>query len=367
MRVLQLIGSTGFYGAEAVVAALATSLPSAGIETCVGHMRYARPGVLKLEERLPDCDVFALPHRLRMDAGLLKRLYREIKRRNIAAIHSHGYKPDFYAGVAARLAGIPVISTCHLWTRATRALRAYARIDALLLRRFNRVVAVSQPIMRELKTAGVREDRLDFIPNGVAVQQFLSSRPAFRQLFPYDAFIFGAACRQVSAKGVDTLLRAMQHVAALLPRARLLIAGDGPSREDYRQMAQQLRIGDKVVFLGRCDSMPEFYASLDTFVLPSLDEGLPVALLEAMASARMVIATNVGSVKDVVHDQENGLLIPPGNVLALTSAMLSVTSNQDRLSRFAGVARGTILAHYSSCQMVNRYASIYRGLANSRW
>lgn len=362
MRVLQLIGSTGFYGAEAVVATLARDLPSAGIENCVGHMRYGRPDALRLETHITECDVFPLTHCSRLDVTMFKQLCAEIKRRDIRAIHSHGYKPDFYAVLAARIAGIPVVSTCHLWTKATQALRIYARLDGFLLRRFNRVVAVSQPIFQELKTAGIPEQKLILIANGIAVTRFLSALPLYRHLFPRNSFIFGTACRQVSAKGVDILLRAIPWVSALSQCARFMIAGDGPKFDEYRQLARELGIGDKVIFLGRCESMPEFYASLDCFLLPSLDEGLPIALLEAMASARMVIASDVGSVKEVVHHQENGLLVSPGNLEGLTSAMLSVTSNRERISRFGSAARGQIVARYSSSRMVSRYADLYRNL-----
>ena len=145
----------------------------------------------------------------------------------------------------------------------------------------------------------------------------MTAAPVYRNLFDPDAFIFGIACRQVAAKGVDLLLRAIPRVSALAPTTRFLIAGDGPRLNEYAELARSLEVDDKVVFLGRCNSMPEFYASLNTFVLPSRDEGLPIALLEAMASGRMVIATDVGSVGSVVHDQETGLLIAPDNLEAL--------------------------------------------------
>ena len=305
---LQLIGSTGFYGAEAVVGSLAESLPSMGVETCVGHIRYggSRERVLHLEDYLKSCDVIPLEHTSLLDVGIVRRLRKELERRNIQAIHSHGYKPDFYGGLVAKLAGLPMMSTCHLWTRATRALRGYARLDAILLRRFDKVVAVSEPILHELQAAGVPAENLSFIPNGISVGRFSSAPPIYRNLFDPDVFIFGAACRQVAAKGIDLLIRAIPSVTGLVPNARFLIAGDGPQLNEYRETARHLGIEDKVVFLGRCNSMPEFYASLNAFVLPSRDEGLPIALLEAMASARMVIATDVGSVRSAVHHQQNG-------------------------------------------------------------
>lgn len=360
MRVLQLISSTGFYGAEAVVATLARNLRSNGIETCVGHIRYDQPNVLRLEEYMPDCEVFTLTHNGKLDLGLVRNIRSEIERRDIQAIHCHGYKPDFYGGLAARALGIPIVSTCHLWTKATRALRAYARLDSVMLRHFDRVVAVSEAIRDELKVAGVPAEKLVYIPNGIAMTQYISALPMFRHLFPSGTFIFGAACRQVDAKGVDILLQAACRICGLVPRAGFLIAGDGPKLEEYRQMAKALGLDRKVLFLGRCEMMPEFYASLDTFVLPSLDEGLPIALLEAMASGRTVVATNVGAVKSVVRNEETGLLIEPGSVEALASALLFVSSNRERLTKFGSAARAYVMMNCSSQKMVGRYADLYR-------
>ena len=360
MRVLELIGSTGFYGAESVVASLARGLPCAGVDVCVGHVRYARRETLKLEDQLLNCDVVPLTHASAFDPGVVRQLRRIVKRRAIDVIHCHGYKPDFYGRIAGALAGVPVVSTCHLWTRATRALRMYARLDGIILRRFDKVVAVSKPILEDLRSARVPEHKLVHIPNGISVTDFISAVPAYRSMFPPRTFLFGAAGRQVHAKGFDLLLQAMSRVVGLVPRARLLIAGTGPLLDEYRHMTRDLNIEDHVIFLGRCDTMPEFYASLDAFLLPSRDEGLPIALLEAMASARTVIATDVGSVKSAVRNHSTGLLIAPDSLESLTSAMLSVISNHERLSKLGNAARIEIVSSFSSRKMVNRYAELYR-------
>jgi len=362
MRVLQLISSTGYYGAESVVATLAEKLPSIGIETLIGHIRYGGAKVLRLENHLRNCEIIPFEHESRLELGIVQSLRKELKRRKIDAIHSHGYKPDFYGGLAAKIAKVPIMSTCHLWTKSTRALRNYANLDAMMLRRFDKVVAVSEPIFHELHSAGVPARNLALIPNGISAARFAAAPPVYRNLFDPDAFIFGMACRQVAAKGVDLLIRAIPRVCALAPAARFLIAGDGPCQKEYVALARSLGVDEKVVFLGRCNSMPEFYASLNTFVLPSRDEGLPIALLEAMASSRMVIATDVGSVGSVVRHRENGLLIPPDNPEALTLAMLSVVSNRDYLARFECAAQSQVTSNYSYGRMVRRYAELYQEL-----
>ena len=367
MRVLQLISSTGYYGAESVVATLAEKLPTMGIETFIGHIRYGgqKQKILRLENHLRNCEVIPFEHTGRFEIGIVQRLRKELQRRKIDAIHSHGYKPDFYGGLAAKLSHIPVMATCHLWTRATPALRKYASLDAMILRRFDKVVAVSEPIFRELHLAGVPAANLALIPNGISTARFATAPPIYRNLFDPGAFIFGVACRQVAAKGVDLLLRAIPRVSALAPFTRFLIAGEGPCMNEYVHLAHELGVDDKVVFLGRCNSMPEFYASLNTFVLPSRDEGLPIALLEAMASGRMVIATDVGSVSSVIRDQENGLLIPADNLEQLILAMLSVVSNRDYLARFECAAQSQVNSNYSYGRMVRRYAELYQELRPS--
>ena len=364
MRVLQLIGSTGFYGAEAVVTTLAQTLPSLGLETYIGHIRYSgdRAG-FRLEEHAGGCTVIPIEHNSRVDPGLVLRLRAELKRLGIDAIHSHGYKPDLYGGIAAKLAGIPMLSTCHLWTRATCALRGYAHIDKIALQLFDKVVAVSEPIFAELQSAGIPTERLALIPNQISAERFAEGKPTFRTLFREPVFLFGLACRQVAAKGIDLLIQSAAMVSKLFPDTRFLIAGDGPKAQEYRELARAFHMESKVIFLGRCDAMPDFYASLDVFVLPSLDEGMPIALLEAMASGKPVIASNVGSIDRLVRDKVNGLLIAPGDFNALTVAMLSLASERDGLPQLGDEARRDVLQHHSGRQMASQYLKLYQDMS----
>jgi glycosyltransferase involved in cell wall biosynthesis len=109
--------------------------------------------------------------------------------------------------------------------------------------------------------------------------------------------------------------------------------------------------------------MPNFYASLDVFVLPSLDEGMPIALLEAMAEGRPVIATKVGSVERVVRNELFGRLIAPGDSAALASAMLALASSREKLSQLGEAARNEVLAHHSGQRMALQYATLYREMS----
>jgi glycosyltransferase involved in cell wall biosynthesis len=348
------------YGAEAVIESLARTLPSLGIETCVGHVRYAGGShIFRLEDHINSVEVIPFEHRGRLDPGLVFQLKKAMKRLGIDAIHSHGYKPDFYGGAAAMLLRLPRLATCHLWTRATTDLCRYAKLDMLALRRFDRVIAVSRPILEELLASGITSDKLSLVPNGIRATAFVAGSPTYRSVFDTDAIVFGMACRQVAAKGIDLALRAAAHVMECVPQARLLIAGDGPKLDEYCRLANTLGLAEKVRFIGRSNSIPDFYASLNVFLLPSIDEGLPIALLEAMAAGLPVIATAVGSVDEVLHNNLNGLLIPPGDVAEIESAMLALAASRELRQQLGAAARSSVLTNHTDRQMAAKYADLY--------
>ncbi|MHB1020778.1 MAG: glycosyltransferase family 4 protein [Acidobacteriaceae bacterium] len=358
---MQLISSTGFYGAEAVVCALARGLPEFGIDVSVAHIRYTGDGdTFRFERHASDIDVIPIEHRHRIDRTLSAHLKDAILRVSPDLIHCHGYKPDLYGLRLARSLDLPIISTCHLWTRSTAALRIYAKLDARVLRQFNSVVAVSLPIRQELIASGISDKNIHFIPNGVATERFSSATPSLRNLFPANAVVFGMACRQVHAKGVDVMLHAMALLSGMEERIHILIIGDGPRLRHYKRMAEDLGVVSRVIFAGRQEDMPSVFASMDVFLLPSRDEGLPIALLEAMASGLPVIATPVGSVPEVFRGRDIGYLIPQENPAALAEAMLQLARNPWLRKTMGLHAQNVVKEEYSEERMVRAYAELYR-------
>lgn len=363
MRVLQLISSTGFYGAEAVVSSLARRLPDFGVEADVAHIRYAGESkVFHLEDRIPEVSVIPVEHRRRIDKAVIQQLESIMQRCSPDILHCHGYKPDIYACWLGRRSRVPIISTCHLWTRSTPMLRIYAQLDAIALRRFDQVVAVSTQIYKELLRNDIAETNLHYIPNGVAVEKFSAGEANWRTLFPRDAVIFGMTCRQVNAKGVDIMLRAMALLRQRRKNAFLLILGDGPYLKHYQKMARDLEVDSKVIFGGRCESIANALASMDVFALPSRDEGLPIALLEAMAGSLPVIATNVGSVPELFQDREVGFLIHRENPVALAEAMVKLIDDKSMRHAMGEQAFRVVAEKYSEYHMVRSYAGLYRDM-----
>ena len=168
----------------------------------------------------------------------------------------------------------------------------------------------------------------------------------------------GMAARLVEEKGISDLLKA---VAAIKhgPHIRLVIAGDGPLRQSFEQQAATLGISACVTFLGFVADMQSFYASLDIFALPSLREGLPMCVLEAMAVRKAVIATRVGAISTVIVDDESGLLIPPADASVLEAALSRLINDADLRARLGRNARTVIETSYSAAIMTRHYLAMY--------
>jgi glycosyltransferase involved in cell wall biosynthesis len=273
------------------------------------------------------------------------------KRRGFDLIHSHGYRANMIALTIAKCFGLPVVSTCHGFINTDRNLRAYNRADAFLLRYFTRVIAVSGRIKDELVAAGVSEPRIDVVTNAVAETVDADDRRARREVRQQlavadDDFVFGFAGRLSEEKGVEYLVRAAQVLAQERPSSRLVILGDGPLAGALEQSVRAVGLSRAIQFVGFQSDTARWYSAMDAFVLPSLTEGTPMALLEAMACRLPVIATAVGGVPAILSDHENGILIPPADHAALLDAMRVVANDPALRARLSNGAIGVVRERY---------------------
>jgi glycosyltransferase involved in cell wall biosynthesis len=362
MKVLHLISSGGMYGAENVVAALVRNLNGAGHSASVGlfenaHIAKNNVADLLVSRGVP---VVQIPCNGRVDRGTVRTIREIVAAEQIDILHLHGYKADIYGYFAARKLDVPVVSTCHLWTRQTPAIRVYEFLDALFLRRFDAVVAVSDMIAEEARRAGIAAEKVTTIDNGIDLSPFSSATPTLQK--QDGRLLIGAVGRLVSQKGMDYFLRAARAALAANPELNFVIVGDGPDRGKLEQLAKELAIDTKVTFAGSRADMPGVYASLDLFVLASLDEGMPMVVLEALASSRPVIATDVGAVQKLIHVGKTGMLVPPANVQALTQAILDLARNPNLRDQLGRQGKALVETQYSSAAMTQKYLKIYKTL-----
>ncbi|MGE0072669.1 MAG: glycosyltransferase [Thiomonas sp.] len=298
--------------------------------------------------------------RSKFDIGLVWRLAAWLRQQNAAIVHTHLFTADTYGRLAARLAGVPaVFSTVHNIANPWKGAGRKA-IDRLFARLSTKVIGCSEEVTQTLATRdGIPSAKLVSIPNGIDLQRFSSfSGEGVREEFglPAQQPLVGIVGRLHAQKAHADLLRAL----ARLPQARTgqlscLIVGTGELLDRLRQQVAELGLQRCVVFTGMRTDVPRLVAALDVFILSSHWEGLPIALLEAMASAKAVLCTRVGGIADVVADGDNGLLVDAGDVQGMAQRLQTLLDDAALRQRLGRQARQTVIARFD----VSRTATAY--------
>jgi glycosyltransferase involved in cell wall biosynthesis len=367
VNVLQLISSSGYYGAENVIVSLSEALERHNCRSVVGvfHQPSQQNEELIRQAERRGLTVRRIACRGRWDFGAVRAIRDEVERLKIDLIHTHGYKPDIYGLLASRGSGVKRLSTCHLWTHNTIAVRFYEVLDSFFLRGFDAVVGVSEAIADSLRRSGIPRSKIRVIDNGIDVARFVQARPTLaEQINKGQALAVGTVGRLVPQKGLEYYLQAAREVLQVLPNVTFIIVGDGPDREKLENMAGALGIQRNVIFAGQCSDMPGAYASMDVFVLASVDEGMPMVLLEALASKRAVVATQVGAVPRLIIPEQTGLLVAPRDVQALKQAMLALLNDPALRSRLGNAGEALVKRSYSRDLMAENYLHLYRQIVS---
>jgi glycosyltransferase involved in cell wall biosynthesis len=340
----------------------------------------ARSGSFRAEQ------LAALGRRLRFadDLRALFQLIRLLRRERPDVVHTHTSKAGTLGRIAAFLYNCArarerrclVVHTFH-----GHVFRGYFRgMASVLVRAVERrlaavtdiIIAISS-LQREDLTAVYRiapVSKVKVVPLGLDLQRLLS----VQRSVPGERFGFAAAQvvvvfvgRLVPIKRVDVLVQAIADAHHKGMRVQLLIAGDGECRAALERQARDLEIESSVRFVGWVDDLPALYGAADIVALSSDNEGTPVALIEAAASATPVIATRVGGVPDVITDGRHGILVPPGDPAALAAALLQLAGNADLRRRMGDAARQEVAPRYEVGRLVDELAEIYHtGLRRKR-
>jgi glycosyltransferase involved in cell wall biosynthesis len=367
------------------VALFATSVAFGGIERVVLNLlRHMPPGVeiVPIVFTRTDCEDQTFFERLR-EMGLphetlyvnshtpalivnpvvnLAQAIRIVKNGRFDLIHSHGYRADAFVLVVAKYLGLPFVSTVHGFTPTDPRLRLWCELDARLLRFFPRVMAVSAPMKDQLVAYGLYAARVDVVINAVEeAAQSGSSRKEMRLRLGISEseFVFGFVGRLSDEKGVDHLLQAAESLVAQERSARFVIVGDGPRKDDLLEATRSRGLEGKVDFVGFQSNTAPWYETFDAFVLPSLSEGTPMALLEAMAHGLPSVATAVGGVPQVVSDGENGLLVPSADRTKLCDAMRSLMTNAQLRAKLSEGAVELVRGSYGVDAWIEHVQDVY--------
>lgn len=362
-HVLHVFSSAGVYGAEHAVLGLIPALAALGIDSTVACIDnpHLREQPLYEYARSIGISAVRLPCSGRLDHATTRALRAQLQQRPDRVLHVHGYKGAFYALRARRVfPDVPIVSTLHGWVTNTRALWFYKLLELWMLRHMQRVCIVAESMRQPLHEAGIPADRIILIENGIDMMRFRPDGSAMSRGelgIPRDAFVFGGVMRFSAEKNPLGLLDAFTQIARDVPNAWLVLAGDGPQRDEFERSLHESGLDTRIRLLGARSDPERIYPLFDCFVMPSLSEGLPLALLEAMACGRQVVASSVGQIATVLENLD-ARLVPAGNTVALVEAMRRALS----LRAPATQMRQRVEERYSVTCMARGYADVYRTL-----
>jgi glycosyltransferase involved in cell wall biosynthesis len=304
------------------------------------------------------------------DLVSLASMVHLVRRLKPHVVHTHMAKAGTIGRLAAHICGVPLIvhtyhgHVFHSYFSPTRT-RVFLMIERALGLATDRIVVLGDGQRDEIAGYGVAPGhKLEPIRLGLELGQFLyadDARGSLRQELGVDKTtpLIGIVARLVPIKAHEVFLAAAARVLVGEPRARFLVVGDGERRADLEALAERLGIRGAVVFLGWRRDLVSVYADLDVVALTSLNEGSPVALIEAMASGRAVIATRVGGVPEVVVDGVTGLTVPPSDTHALADGILRLLRDRALAARLAAAARRHVYPRYDSSRLVDDVKNLY--------
>ena len=371
MKILQVLSGGGWGGGAVVVLAITRALIARGDRVwvlCLDDQvarRFQAAGASIVRS------LFWFRAINPLDAVALAQLIALCLRQRFDLVDTHTSKGGFLGRLAARVAGVPhIVHHAHgfSFNQVTGASRRfYIALERLAARAGHFTISVSEEHRLTALEAGIEPpEKISTILNGIDLKPFAAvDRAAARRALGFDSkdLIIGAVGRLSAQKGFEYLIRALPAVLQAVPAARLAIAGDGPLEIELRQLAFHCGVQDRVRFLGFRKDIPQLLAAFDVFALPSLWEGLSISLMEAMATGKAIVATDIWGNREMVDPEKTGLLAPPANPAALAAALRRVLLDRPLAQALQQNARQAALLRYSEQRMVEQTLALYDGLA----
>jgi len=372
LRICHVMSADLWAGAEVQVATMAAYMvrqPGVSVSAVLFN-----EGMLAAELRRLGVAVLIVDEQRTTALGILSRLTRFFREQQIDFVHTHRYKDSVLGALAAKLAGVPhVVRTVHglrepMTGWNTLKFRIYEALErAVLLCFADLVVAVSRSMADMLRRSGYRPTSVTQIHNGINLGTIAArrSRDEVRRQLGIDpaAFVIGTAGRLSPVKGQAGLLRAVRQIRDAQPGTICVMVGGGPLEAELRAEATTLGIAEACRFTGARDDVHDLVGAMDVFVLPSLSEGIPMALLEAMALGTPVVASAVGGVPEVIQDGVNGLLVPAGDHRLLAAACVQLAGDRAYAQTLADRARRFVEERFSHERSGRALLAAYRSVA----
>lgn len=373
--VVHLIYRLDFGGLETLVAECVNRMPADKYRHAIVCLTDYTEFSKKITK--PGVEIYALHKAPGLAPGTHVALWKLLRKLRPTVLHTYNLSAIEYT-VAARLAGVPVRVHAEHGREATdpdgKNLK-HNLLRRLLIPFIDVYVPVSGDLQRWLKSAiGVPDKKNLLVNNGVDTTGFEprngSAAQAQAQPFPADCFVIGTVGRIQEVKNHRALIDAFLHLLALLPtekdRLRLAIVGDGPLLPALREQIAAADIADLVWLPGARTDIAKIMRGFSVFALPSIAEGTPVTILEAMSTGLPVVATRVGGIPEVVLDGLTGAVVPPGDPKALATALAKYIRQPELAAQHGAAGRLRVEQKYSMTAMLAAYTQLYDGLCATK-
>jgi len=375
IKIFYLITSTSIGGAEKVLFDLCTGLDKGQYEITVGSLKGKGLIAEHLEKQEIEVVSFGLKEGLGLSGSLTSffmifKVARELRKRGVDILHTFLFRANLIGRIAARFTKRPpiLISSLRTMEEEKRYQLFLERITSFMVDKY---IAVSEKVKEyAITNSKIPADRIITIYNGVrplnnrvdvdleAMRRALSISPSDRVVM-----VIGRLRKE---KGHYFLIEAIDELRKKIPEVKLVIVGEGEEEERLKRLVRKLSLTDTVVFAGLRRDIPDLLTIGELVVLPSLWEGMPNCLLEAMAAGKPVIATTVGGIPEVVMDGETGILVPPRDSHALTEAMIRIL-NQGEEARAMGIkGRKRVEQFFPLQKSLNETEMVYQGMLNRK-
>jgi len=351
--------SSGWGGQEIRILAESLAFKNRGISVKIA----AQPnGQLIDRARNAGIEVFPVHMNKGFNISAIWHLIKIIKNEQINIVHTHSSVDHRLAGIAARISGCSVVRSRHLSTPISRSPLS----KALYMKLADQVITSGESIRQAMiSNNGMSGDRIVSIPAGIDTNQFSLDRkmPDVRSLYniPKDTFILGIVGVLRSWKGHSDLIDAVKRISYKIPKLKLLIVGEGPQRKAIEKQIINLNLSDIVILVGYQKDPAPFMKAMDVVVLPSYsNEATSQVLPQAMAMRRPVISTSIGSLQEVVINEQTGLTVPPRDVVALSEAVIRIYTNKNFGYKLAESGYLHVQSKFTFDQMINSTEAVYR-------
>ena len=321
-----------------------------------------------------DIPVHIIPTLKPFDFTKWKEVKNLLKQQSVELVHAHGTRANSNVLWAARSLGIPVIYTVHGWSfhpdqkPLTRKIRIMG--EKYLTSKTNLNISVSASNQQSGKQY-ISSFNSIVINNGIDLKKFNPANPhndiRSELKIPADKILVLFIARFTSHKQPLALIEAFAKSYQQNPKLHLLMVGDGDQKDEAKNLIRRLKMQDHITLEAFRQDVPDVLASADIFVLPSLWEGLPIGLLEALAMGKAVIATNVDGTSEIIENEKNGLLVDTGNLISnLASSLVELSKDKQKRDEFSRQAINTITERYNAANMTREIERVYlKVLGNS--